>query len=65
MLSAFSHAQTNSHLPLKSDTFDFVGVSERDNFDSSYYEVSQFMGSGEIYIYSDSITVAWSNECRL
>lgn len=55
-------AQTNAHLPLKSYSFDFVSVNIKDSVDSPYYETGQFNGIGEIQIYSDSITITWSNQ---
>lgn len=62
MFTTTLFAQTNAHLPLKSFSFDFVSVNIKDSVDSPYYETGRFTGTGEIQIYSDSITVSWSNE---
>jgi len=61
-LTGFSFTQTNAHLPLKSYFFNLVTVNERQDGDSLFHETGQFFGLGEIYIYTDSITVSWSNE---
>lgn len=62
ILTITSFAQTNAHLPLKSFSFNFVSVNIKDSVDSPYLETGQFNGIGEIQIYSDSITITWSNE---
>ena len=62
LLANSGFTQTNSHLPLKSYSFDFVSVNEKENNDSLYQRVAEFYGIGEIQIYSDSVTVSWSNE---
>ena len=62
LLSVQSYAQTNAHLPLKTYSFDFVSVNTKDSLNTSYNETALFTGIGEINIFSDSITVNWSNE---
>jgi len=62
LISGFCSAQTNAHLPLKSYSFEFVTINEKENADSLYKGVAQFYGIGEIHIYVDSISISWSNE---
>jgi hypothetical protein len=62
LLTVNCYAQTNAHLPLKTYSFDFVSVNTKDSLNSPYNETGQFTGIGEINVFSDSITVNWSNE---
>ena len=62
LLTVNCYAQTNAQLPLKTYSFDFDSVNTKDSLNSPYNETGQFTGAGEINIFSDSITVNWSNE---
>lgn len=55
-------AQTNTHLPLKSFSYEYLSVNKRDSIDAPYLEYAIFSGDGEIHIYNDSINFKWMNE---